>query len=72
MRKALLLLAIAAFVPALVSPTSAATKAERCEKYAEELAKIEKAKARGGSEARMHKLESKRQKILAAKAKHHC
>ena len=68
MRALLLALAVAVGIPS----AAAATKAERCEKYAEELVKIEKAKAKGGGEARMHKLESKRQKILAAKAKHHC
>jgi len=66
--KALLLVAAALVLPGAL----AATKAERCEKYREELARIEEAKRRGGSEARLHKLESKRQKILAARAKHHC
>ena len=68
MRRALLLAAVVICVPA----ASAATKAERCAKYNEELVHIDEAKKRGGSEARLHKLESKRQKILAAKAKHHC
>jgi hypothetical protein len=69
MRTLLVLVAAAAlYVPS----AAAATKAERCEKYKEELARIEEAKRRGGSEARLHKLESKRQKILAARAKHHC
>jgi hypothetical protein len=65
-----LLVAIAA---ALYAPYSAAaTKAERCAKYNEELAQIETAKKKTSNEARLHKLEAKRQKILAGKAKHHC
>jgi hypothetical protein len=68
MRRALLVIALAAGIPA----AAAATKAERCEKYKEELVRIEKAKAKGGSEARLHKLEAQRQKVLAAQAKHHC
>jgi hypothetical protein len=67
-KRALLVVALAAAIPA----ASAVTRAERCAKYAEELTRIERAKARGGSEARLHKLEAQRQKILAAKAKHHC
>jgi hypothetical protein len=55
-----------------VAGASAATKSERCAKYNEELAQIEEAKKKTTSEARLHKLESKRQKILAGKAKHHC
>jgi len=66
--KALLLVAAAVYLPGAV----AATKAERCAKYNAELVQIDEAKKRGGGEARLHKLESKRQKILAAKAKHHC
>ena len=54
MRRALLVIALAAGIPA----APAATKAERCEKYKEELVRIEKAKAKGGSEARLHKLEA--------------
>jgi len=69
MRRALLVIALAAGIPAAAA---AATKAERCEKYKEELVRIEKAKAKGGSEARLHKLEAQRQKVLAAQAKHHC
>ena len=68
MRRMLLLLGVTLVIPA----ASAATKAERCEKYKEELVRIEKAKAKGGSEARLHKLEAQRQKVLAAQAKHHC
>lgn len=66
--KALLLVAAALYLPG----AGAATKAERCEKYRVELARVDEAKRRGGSEAHLHKLESKRQKILAARAKHHC
>jgi hypothetical protein len=66
-RLAILLVAVAC-----IPPASAATKAERCAKYNEELAQIEQAKKKTSSEARLHRLESKRQKILAGKAKHHC
>ena len=55
-----------------VAGASAATKAERCAKYNEEIAQIEEAKKKTSNEARLHKLESKRQKILAGKAKHKC
>ena len=55
-----------------VAGASAATRAERCAKYNEELAQIEEAKKKTSNEARLHKLESKRQKILAGKAKHKC
>ena len=55
-----------------VGGASAATKAERCAKYNEELAHIDEAKKKTTNEARLHKLESKRQKILAGKAKHKC
>lgn len=55
-----------------VAAASAATKAERCAKYNEELAQIEEAKKKTTNEARLHKLESKRQKVLAGKAKYHC
>jgi len=68
MRRLLVLVAAVLYVPC----AAAATKTERCEKYKEELARVEEAKRRGGSEAHLHKLEAKRQKILAAKAKHHC
>ena len=68
MKALAILLAFAVLVPS----AAAASKAERCAKYAEQLHEIEEAKKRGGSEARMHKLESKRQKILAARAKHKC
>ena len=66
--RAVMLLVAALYVPG----ASAATKAERCAKYKEELVRIEKAKAKGGSEARLHKLEAQRQKVLAGQAKHHC
>ena len=68
MTRLLILLAAVAWLP----PAAAVTKAERCAKYGEELARIEKAKNRGGSEARLHKLEAQRQKVLAAQAKHRC
>jgi len=68
MKRLLILLAVAACIPA----ASAATKAERCAKYNEELAQIEEAKKKTSNEARLHRLESKRQKILAGKAKHKC
>jgi enolase len=68
MKRLLLVLAVTFAIPG----ASAATRAERCEKYNEELARIEEAKKRTTSEARLHKLESKRQKILAGKAKHKC
>ena len=66
-RFAILLVALTC-IPA----ASAATKAERCAKYNEELAQIEEAKKKTTNEARLHRLESKRQKILAGKAKYHC
>jgi len=65
-----LLILIAAV--AWLSPAAAVTHAERCAKYHEELVRIEEAKKRGGSEARMHKLESQRQKVLSLRAKHKC
>jgi hypothetical protein len=68
MTRLLALLAAAAWLP----PAAAVTHAERCAKYAHELARIERAKARGGSDARLHKLESQRQKVLAAQARHKC
>ena len=69
MSRLLLALALAA---ASMPQASAATHAERCAKYKTELAEIAEAKKRGGSEAHMHKLEAKRQKVLAAQAKHRC
>jgi len=57
---------------ASVASASAGSKAERCAKYNEELAQIEEAKKKTHNEVRLHKLESKRQKILAGKAKHKC
>jgi len=66
-RSAILLVAFAC-IPA----ASAATKAERCAKYNEELAQIEEAKKKTTNEARLHKLESKRQKILAGKSRYKC
>ncbi len=68
MRKLLILLTVASWIPG----AAAATKAERCAKYNEELAQIEEAKKKTTNETRLHKLESKRQKILAGKSKHKC
>ena len=68
MRTLLVLIAAALCAPY----AAAATKAERCAKYNEEIAQIEEAKRKTTNEARLHKLESKRQKILAGKAKHKC
>jgi hypothetical protein len=68
MTRLLILLAAAAWL----TPAAAATRAERCAKYAGDLSRIERAKSRGGSEARLHKLEAQRQKVLAARAKHRC
>ena len=66
-----LLLALA-LATACIPPALAETHAERCAKYKAELGEIAEAKKRGGSEARMHKLEAKRQKVLAAMSKHRC
>ena len=68
MRTLLVVVVAALYVPC----AAAATKAERCAKYNEELVQIEEAKKKTTNEARLHKLESKRQKILAGKAKHKC
>lgn len=68
MKRLIAVLALAGWV----AGASAATKAERCAKYNEELVQIEEAKKKTTNEARLHKLESKRQKILAGKAKHKC
>jgi hypothetical protein len=65
-----LLLLAALLLP--LAGVSGATKAERCAKYKAELAEIAEARKRGGSDAHLHKLEAKRQKVLAAQAKHHC
>ena len=68
MKALLVLIAVALSAPY----AAAATKAERCARYNEELAQIEEAKKKTSNEARLHRLESKRQKILAGKAKHKC
>jgi len=68
MKRMLILLAAAAFIP----DAAAASKEARCAKYKEQLARIEEAKKETSDKARLHKLESKRQKILAGQAKHHC
>ena len=68
MRVLLLLLAAAVFVPG----AAAATKEERCAKYKEQLVRIEEAKRETTDKARLHKLESRRQKVLAGQTKHKC
>ena len=68
MKRLLILLAAAAFVPA----AAAASKEERCAKYKEQLRRLEEAKRETTDKARLHKLESRRQKVLAGQAKHHC
>ena len=68
MRALAILLAAAIFVPSAV----AASKEERCAKYAEQLRRIDEAKRETKDQARLHKLESRRQKVLAGQAKHHC
>ena len=64
----LIVLALAAWLPG----AAAASKAERCAKYKEQLARIEEAKRETTDKARLHKLESRRQKVLAGQAKHGC
>ena len=54
------------------SSASAATKAERCEKYKEQLRRIDAAKRGTSDKARLHKLESRRQKVLAGQARNKC
>ena len=68
MKALLLLLAAAVFIPS----AAAASKEERCAKYAEQLRRIEEAKKDTTDKARLHKLESRRQKVLAGQAKHRC
>lgn len=68
MKALLIFLAVAAGIP----PASAATKAERCEKYKEQLRRLEQAKRETSDKARLHKLESRRQKVLAGQAKNKC
>jgi hypothetical protein len=68
MRALLILLAVATFIPA----AAAASKEERCAKYSEQLKRIDEAKRETTDKARLHKLESRRQKILAGQAKHKC
>jgi hypothetical protein len=67
-RAALLLIAAALLVPS----AAAATREERCAKYAEQLRRIEEAKKDTTDKARLHKLESRRQKVLAGQARHKC
>jgi hypothetical protein len=68
MRALLILLAAAVFVPS----AAAASREERCAKYKEQLARIEEAKRETTDKARLHKLESRRQKVLAGQTKHKC
>jgi len=68
MKALLLLLAAALFVPAAV----AASKEERCAKYKEQLRRLDEQKRETTDKARLHKLESRRQKVLAGQAKHKC
>lgn len=68
MRKLLVLLTAASFVPG----AAAASKEERCAKYADQLRRIAAAKKETTDKARLHKLESRRQKILAGQTKHRC
>jgi hypothetical protein len=57
---------------ALVPDAAAASKAERCEKYKEQLRRIDAAKRETSDKARLHKLESRRQKVLAGQARNKC
>ena len=68
MRALLVLLALAAGM----SCAAAATKAERCEKYKEQLRRLDEAKRATNDKARLHKLESRRQKVLAGHTRHKC
>ena len=68
MRTLLLLLAAAVFVPG----AAAASKEERCAKYKEQLRRLDEQKRETTDKARLHKLESRRQKVLAGQAKHKC
>lgn len=54
------------------APAAAASKAEKCARYNEQLAAIAADMREGGSKARQHKLEARRQKVLARKAKLGC
>ena len=68
MRVLLILVALAVGMPF----ASAATKAERCEKYKEQLRRLDQAKRETSDKARLHKLESRRQKVLAGQTRHKC
>jgi hypothetical protein len=68
MKTLLLVLAAAVFVPS----AAAASKEERCAKYKEQLRRLDEAKRETTDKARLHKLESRRQKVLAGQAKNKC
>jgi hypothetical protein len=68
MKTLLLVLAAAVFVPS----AAAASKEERCAKYREQLRRLDEAKRETTDKARLHKLESRRQKVLAGQAKNRC
>jgi hypothetical protein len=68
MKTLLLVLAAAVFVPS----AAAASKEERCAKYREQLRRLDEAKRETTDKARLHKLESRRQKVLAGQAKNKC
>lgn len=68
MRALLMLLAAAVMMPAAV----AASREAHCEKLKEQLRRIEEAKRETKDQARLHKLESRRQKVLAGQAKYKC
>ena len=68
MKTLLLLLAAVVFVPG----AAAASKEERCAKYQEQLRRLDAQKRETTDKARLHKLESRRQKVLAGQAKHKC
>ena len=68
MKTLLILVAAALFVP----DAAAASKEARCAKYKEQLRRIDEQKAETKDKARLHKLESRRQKVLAGQVKHGC
>ena len=68
MKALLILLAAAVFAPS----AAAASKEARCEKLKEQLRRIEEAKKETSDKARLHKLESRRQKVLAGQSKYKC
>ena len=68
MKHLLILLAAITFAPV----AAAASKEERCAKLKEQLRRLDEAKKETSDKARLHKLESRRQKVLAGQAKHKC